>query len=459
MYFHKGIFFCIWKNYIKLEYTITIIYMKKTFCLPVQKIFSIVLVLVLLFTTLFIPILSAFQQHPTLSLNDTDTIDQVLEIINENLVFEYLKTLVGYGPRMTGTYGCEKAAQYIYEQFTDMGLETRYHDWAAWGNRRYPHYYESQNIIATLPGTDPNAATIIFNAHYDTVPNSPGANDDGSGTSAVLAAAYALSQFEFKQTIKFITFSGEEIALLGSRAYAREAYQNNDPILVAINADMIGYDNGSRTMRVTASEDVIWVSDIFKMISETYPIGLNVTQGRINRIGYGFRGSDFASFLHYGFECVACWQVDWDGNMHTPQDDLDNVNMSYLVNTTRLIASTIAYIAEGTDFPSQVRITSPQMGFYYRDGIQKREIHEYKTIVHNDIWIWAEVDYGLAPLLRAEFYYNGRLMHVDTEEPFKWHFNQRAFGKQEIIVIVYDLEGRSTMDWKEFFFINLFPRL
>jgi hypothetical protein len=422
------------------------------------KISVLLLILAILFSTLFIPVLSAYGENQIITSERDNKITQVVGIINEDIVFEYLKTLVGYGPRMTGTYGCEKTAEYIYDQFTDMGLETRYHEWGAWGNRRYPHYYEGQNIIATLPGTDPDSATIIFNAHYDTVPNSPGANDDGSGTAAVLAAAYALSQFEFKQTIKFIAFSGEEIALLGSRAYAREAYQQNDRILLAINADMIGYDTGSKTMRVTASEDVIWVSDAFKMISETYSVGLNVTQGNINRIGYGLRGSDFSSFLLYGFECVACWQVEWSGNMHTPQDDLDNVNMSYLVNTTRLISSTIAHIADSTQHPAQVRITSPQMGFFYRDGIQKKEIHEYKTVVLNDMWIWAEVDYDSAPLLRAEFYYNGRLMHVDTEEPFKWHFNQRSFGKQEIIVKVYDIQGRSTMDWKEIFFINLFLR-
>ena len=56
-------------------------------------------------------------------------------------------------------------------------------------------------------------SAIIFNAHYDSVAKGPGANDDGSGTVAVLAAAYALSHFDFKRTIKFVTFSGEEIGL------------------------------------------------------------------------------------------------------------------------------------------------------------------------------------------------------------------------------------------------------
>ncbi|MFO7677762.1 MAG: M20/M25/M40 family metallo-hydrolase [Thermoplasmatota archaeon] len=433
---------------------------KKKISLTLQKVSIVLLVLTLCISTLSLSIPSAFIENKTSTINNNDQkITQILNIIDEDLVFEYLKTLVGFGPRMTGTYGCEKAAEYIYDQFIGMGLDTQFHDWAAWGNRRYPHFYESQNIIATHPGEDPNSATIIFNAHYDTVTNSPGANDDGSGTAAVLAAAYALSQFEFQQTIKFITFSGEEIALLGSRAYAKESYQKNDRILVQINADMIGYDEGSKKMRVTASEDVVWVSDIFKIISETYPIGLNVTQGRINRIQHGLRGSDYASFLLYGYECIACWQVDWDGNMHTPQDDITNVNMSYLVNTTRLIAATLAHLADTTEYPPQVRITSPQIGFFYRDGIQKREIGEYKTMVLNDIWIWAEVDYVSAPLLRAEFYYNGRLVHVDTEEPFKWHFNKRALGNKEIEVIVYDILGRNTTDWREIFFINLFPRI
>ncbi|DAC72005.1 MAG TPA: hypothetical protein DSN98_07375 [Thermoplasmata archaeon] len=387
-------------------------------------------------------------------------ITDILSLIDENLILEYLQNIVGLGPRMTGSYGCEKAAQYIHEQFTDMQLTTRYQNWTSWGNRYYNHLYSSQNVEGILPGTDPAAdAAIIFNAHYDGIGRGPGANDDGSGTVAVLAAAYALSHFDFKRSVRFVTFSGEEIGLAGSRAYAKEAYERNDSILVEINADMIGHDIGSRTMRVTATEDAGWVADIFQTINNNYSIGLTVNHGTINRVRHNMGGSDYAPFLVYGWESVACWESDPDLNFHSPRDDFSNVNISYLVNTTRIIAATLASLADLSETPPQVRITSPRVGFLYNAGMRKREIGEFKTTVINDIWIWAEVNYATVPIERAEFYYNGKLVFTDTEAPFKWQFNKLSLGKQEITVTVYDQLGRNSSDWREIRFINIFKRI
>jgi hypothetical protein len=391
---------------------------------------------------------------------DAEKINEILSMIDQNLILEYLKTLVGLGPRMDGTYGCEKAAQYIHQEFQDMGLNVRYQNWSSWGNNYYHHIYNGQNIEGTLAGTNTtDDSAIIFNAHYDSVAKGPGANDDGSGTVAVLAAAYALSHFDFKRTVKFVTFAGEEIALIGSRAYTKEAYERNDSILVEINADMIGHDVGSRAMRVTATEDAGWVADIFQAINNDYTIGLTVNRGAINRVGHKMSGSDYAPFLAYGWESVCCWEGDHDPNFHSAMDNLSNVNLSYLVNTTRIIAGTLAYLADLTEMPPQVRITSPRVGFLYNAGMRKREISEFKTTVINDIWIWAEVDYATVSIERAEFYYDGKLVFTDTEAPYKWQFNKFSLGKHQITVLVYDQQGRNSSDWREIRFINIFKRI
>jgi hypothetical protein len=271
----------------------------------------------------------------------------------------------------------------------------------------------------------------------------------------VLAAAYALSHFTFQRTIKFVTFSGEEIGLAGSRAYAKEAYERNDSILVEVNADMVGHDEGSNTMTVTASEDVGWAAAIFQMINQNYSIGLTVNRGDINRVNHKLAGSDYSAFLLYGWESLCCWEGDRDPNFHSAQDNLTNVNLSYLVNTTRMIAGTLAYLADIPEVPPQVRITSPCIGFLYKEGMRKRQIDQYKTTVVNDIWIWAEVEHVTVPLQRAEFYYDGKLVFTDTEAPFKWHFNKFSLGKHDITVIVYDQLGRNSTDWREIRFINL----
>jgi hypothetical protein len=361
---------------------------------------------------------------------------------------------------MTGTYGCEKAAQYINQEFQDMGLNTRYQNWRSWGNNYYHHFYNGQNIEGTLPGTiTTDNSDIIFNAHYDSVAKGPGANDDGSGTVAVLAAAYALSHFDFKRTVKFVTFSGEEIGLAGSRAYAKEAYEQNESILVEINADMIGHNEGNRTMRVTATEDAGWVADIFQTINKDYTIGFTVNRGAINRVGHKMTGSDYSPFIAYGWESVCCWEGDHDPNFHSPRDNISNVNLSYLVNTTRIIAGTLAYLADLTETLPQVRITSPRIGFLYNSGMRMHEIGEFKTMVINDIWIWAEVDYASVPIERAEFYYDGKLVFIDTEAPFKWQFNKFSLRTHQITVLVYDQLGRNSSDWREIRFINIFKKI
>jgi Peptidase family M28 len=395
-----------------------------------------------------------------LNTMDAEKINEILSMIDENLILEYLQTIVGFGPRVTGTYGCEKAAQYIHQEFQDMGLIARYQNWRSWGNQYHLHIYNGQNIEGALPGTNiTDNSAIIFNAHYDSVAKGPGANDDGSGTVAVLAAAYALSRFDFIRTVKFVTFSGEEIGLDGSRAYTKEAYEQNNSILVEINADMIGHDEGSRKMTVTATEDAGWVADIFQTINNDYTIGLTVNRGAINRIGHKMSGSDYAPFLEYGWESVCCWEGDHDPNFHSAKDNISNVNLSYLLNTTRIIAATLAYLADFSEPPTQVRITSPRVGFLYNDGMRKREINEFKTIVIDYIWIWAEVEHTTVPIERAEFYYDGKLVLTDTEAPFTWQFNKFSLGKHEITVLVYDQLGRNSTDWREIRFINIFKKI
>ncbi len=387
-------------------------------------------------------------------------ISDIISMIDEPLILSYLQHIVGFGPRKTGTYGCEKAAQYIHTQFTNNGLQARYQNWTGKGNELIPKFYTSQNVEGTLPGTNPkDTSIIIFNAHYDSVAKGPGANDDGSGTVAVLAAAYALSRFDFKRTVKFVTFSGEEVGLLGSQAYTKEAYDRNDHILMEINADMVGHDDGNNTVRVTSSEDAGWVADIFQSINSDYSIGLTVNRGTITRENHGLGGSDYSAFLPYGWETVCAWEGSHDPNFHSPQDNLSNINLGYLVDMSRIIAASLAYLADIEPTPPQVRITSPRVGYLYNDGMIRRPLDEFKTTVINNIWIWAELDNTTIPIQRAEFYYDGKLVFTDTEAPFKWEFNKFSLRKHQITVTVYDFLGRNSSDWREIRFINLFKKI
>ena len=393
-----------------------------------------------------------------LTLSTDPKIQSIIDMINETMLRNYLETLVGFAPRYTGTYGCEKTAEYIYNHFESLGLDVRYQEWTAFGNRWHPGIFTSNNVEGTLPGAESDR-TIIFNAHYDTVKGTPGADDNGGSVAAVLTAAYVLSQFEFNHTLKFVTFSGEEIGLLGSHAYAKEAYYNNDEIIVDLNADMIAHTatpEGAHRFRAYGTQDTEWVLDAIEGINTDYGIDFELIRGIIDEEGMG--GSDYFSFVEYGYEAVAFFEHDWNPRMHQENDTIEFIDFNYLVNTTRLIVATMAYLADSDCAHPYVQIEFPKMGKSYRKGEEKRDIRDLSTLVFNDIWIWANVQPESTAIERAEFYYDNNLEYTDYEPPFKWHMNKLSIRKHTITVIVYDTLGRTAQDSIDICYINLFTR-
>ena len=404
------------------------------------------------------PISPSIRENQQITTNTK--IQQIITLINETIIETYLNELVSIGPRMTGTYGCEKAGGYLFNTLQKMGLDTEAQYWKGYGNRWYPGPYNGYNIEATLHPRNPtNDEIIIFNAHYDTVRDTVGANDDGSGVVGVLAAAYALSHFTFDKTIRFVTFSGEEIGLLGSTAYATTCYDNNDNILVELNADMIGKaettDDGN-SIRLSYSEDTTWILDGINHLGNTYDdIGLTVTgtypYDRDRKSG----GSDYFPFIQHGYESIAFWEAASDPNMHTPKDDLSNVNISYLVKTSRLIAATIAYTADQTIRPITLEIETPQKGAcYYNDRIIT-SYNDITTRVFDNIWVYLNINTFDAPLEKIEFYLDNTLLDTIYDIPYAWNLNTRSIRNHKLTVIAYDTKGRTATDQVNMFYWNI----
>ena len=386
-------------------------------------------------------------------------INAIISLINESVIETFLQDLVAIGPRMTGTYGCEKAGEFINDCFTSFGLQTNIYQWSDWGNRWHPGYFHSENIegIHATEGMD-SEEIIVFNAHYDTVEDTVGANDDGSGVVGVLAAAYALSQFEFKRPIHFVTFSGEEIGLLGSEHYVKQLYENNMDVLVEVNADMIGLANTreqGQSIRLSYSEDTPWIIDHIININNSHQqFHLDITGTYpYDRTANG-GGSDYYHFIKYGYESISFWQATPDPNMHTPQDDLSNVNISYLVNTTRLIASTIASIADETSRPVKVTIASPEKGALYFRGRLKKQYDDQHTMIIDNKWVYLDLDCFDAGIQKVEFYIDDDLMYTTTSIPHVWNMNFFSFGAHTLTVIAYDTMGRTSTDMIEFTMFN-----
>jgi len=434
--------------------------MKKT----TLKILSFLILIILLIS----PIITAntiTQKNQTIEKTNLETqsinpkIQEIIEKINESLVREFMEYLVfEIGCRYTGTYGCKKAAEYIHQQFENTGIQARYQDWSAWGNRWNPGFFESQNVIGTHQGTDPDSdEIIIFNAHYDTVKETVGAIDDGSGTVGVLAAAYVLSQYSFKRTMEFVAVSGEEIGLCGSHAYARELYKQQIPILVEFNADMIGKATSAETSRkigLSLTEDAGWIADTMENMTKDYGFNFNITRRDMNRDATR-GGSDYFEFIQLGYESVAVWQGEGDPYMHTPKDNISNVNFSYLVNTTRHIAATMAILADMDVEQPQIYIANPRFGkIFYNDNLQKT--YKYKTpIIIDETNIYAEVKQGTYPIEKVEFYCDEKLLFTDTEKPYEYMLNKRSIGFHKIKVVAYDTQKNNATDEMKILFLNI----
>ena len=87
----------------------------------------------------------------------TNTMDEgvidLINQINESMILAYLQNLTSFGPRVTGQPACEQAAEYLYNEFSNMGLEVRYDNWVSGP-------YDSNNVEATLPGVNQSSDDI-----------------------------------------------------------------------------------------------------------------------------------------------------------------------------------------------------------------------------------------------------------------------------------------------------------
>jgi hypothetical protein len=281
--------------------------------------------------------------HDTSSAHEVDitaaTMDDVvismLEQVDATTFMSYEENLTQNGPRPTGSANCIAAAAYIYSQFENFSLPVRYAHWNNGG-------YSSDNVEATINGTNESSDEIyIICAHYDTVSAGPGADDDTSGTVAVLMTALIMSQYQFEHTIKFVAFSGEEQGLLGSAIYAQQAKQAGWDIVGVLNCDMISYavtttdGNNLIVFENTASE---WLYTYTFNVNTEYADYIQLTLHH----GGSTWGSDHNSFWDQGYDALFYFEYTETPYYHTSQDTMEHINASYAVKNIRLVLATLA---------------------------------------------------------------------------------------------------------------------
>ncbi|WP_205686259.1 M28 family metallopeptidase [Chitinophaga parva] len=266
------------------------------------------------------------------------------------------------------------------------------------------------NVVATLKGTDPNDPRVyIISGHLDSrvtdvmdrVHTAPGANDDGSGSAAVIELARVMSQQSFPATIIFVTVSGEEQGLLGATYMAKKAKQENWQIDAMLNNDIIGQSTSSQTLlndntkvRVfsegipaTADEAMIkriksmgmendsrsrQLARYIKETGERYVDQLEVKlEYRADRF---LRGGDHSPFQQQGFTAVRITEMN--ENFDRQHQDLRTENgiqygdlpeymdFEYLRKNAAMNLSVLANLASAPAEPEAVKIDVKELTNY-----------------------------------------------------------------------------------------------
>lgn len=279
-------------------------------------------------------------------------IQLMMDLVDTSVLTYHVGDLSGAWPALIGgesytiptryTYSgipIQKATRYVGEYFQNLGLNVEYHEW---------HDSSNPNVIGELPGmVNPNEIFIIC-AHLDDKRESPGADDNGSGSTAVMMAADILSRYGWDYTLRFALWTGEEQNLDGSHAYAKRAYGRGENIVGVLNLDMIAWNTplsrpdidliGNRGIPGSME-----LADLFAEVVSVYGLDLipEVTSSDVPN-------SDHYSFWEYGYSAIVSSEDDADFNpyYHSPNDLLSHLDQDYFTELVKAAVGTFAHMGE-----------------------------------------------------------------------------------------------------------------
>lgn len=350
----------------------------------------------------------------TIMIRDPE-IEQMAKEVSADSLQSYINTLVSFGTRNTLSIqtdpkkGIGAARNWVLKKFNQFaknadGRLTAIIDTTTIpaNGKRVDIPVLLGNVMATLKGTDPNDKRIfIISGHLDTrrtdvadrTGDAPGANDDGSGTAAVIECARVMSRHAFPATIIFVAVSGEEQGLLGSTFMANKAKKENWKVEGVFNNDIIGSNNSNETniinnTKVRVFSEGIPVDATEKDIARIRALGLeNDSKSRelaryVKEIGERYvgnlevvmvyrtdrflRGGDHLPYLKNGFTAVRITEMN-ENFTHQHQDvrkeneiqygDLPKfIDYEYLRKNTALNLANLANLAKAPPVPEEVKV-------------------------------------------------------------------------------------------------------
>jgi Zn-dependent M28 family amino/carboxypeptidase len=243
--------------------------------------------------------------------------------------------------RQVGTAGGARARRFVEGRFRAIGLDTLASGvLERFTVRGVPG--EAANIIGLVPGRSRPGGIILVTAHYDHLGTAKGevyngADDNASGTAALLAIATWFRTHPPENTVMFVSLDGEEEGLLGAEAFVRDRLVSPDSILIDINLDMVSRSAQRQLFAVGPQRYPTLAAYVARAAcsaqvalmlghDEGWPGDEDWTmqsdQGAFNVIGI--------PFLYFG--------VEDHPDYHQPTDEVSRIDAAFFVDATRTIA-------------------------------------------------------------------------------------------------------------------------
>ena len=214
-------------------------------------------------------------------------------------------------------------ATWLLQHYGALGIDATSHD-----------YGTGTNIIATIPATGASQGTLVLGAHYDSVPDSPGADDNATGIAVITAAARHLAETPCRtHDVLVVAFDEEEIGLVGSTAFATKLVVDRTPVVSVHTIDQIGWDaDGDRVLEIERPDP-----GLFEFYDD---VALDVpTLGGLTVTDTGF--TDHVAFRAAGFVAVGLSEEyvsgDTTPHYHLPSDRYDTVEFGLVVAASTLV--------------------------------------------------------------------------------------------------------------------------
>jgi len=164
-------------------------------------------------------------------------IEGVTERVSVARIFQYETDLFAFGSKHITEPGNAQAIEYLTTTLKSFGYSPELQSFEP------QRGVSSANVLVRIEGTTDSDLTCVVSSHFDSSRRGPGADDNTSGTAALLEAARVLAGSSFPLSIELAFFTGEESGLLGSREYVRRAVESDKRIVCALNNDMVGWAN------------------------------------------------------------------------------------------------------------------------------------------------------------------------------------------------------------------------